>query len=243
MSGQTGQKAPYYQDEESGITLYCGDCLDVLRSIETGSAAAFITDPPYGIDYQSARRTDKSAWKDKIANDGKPFIWWLHDAGRIVRDGGSLTCFCRWDVQETFRVAIDAAGFDVRSQVIWDRLSHGMGDLNASFAPQHDVIWFATKGRGFAFTGKRPKSVIQSMRLSGDALSHPNEKPVDLMAQLISAVCQPGDLVIDCFIGSGTTIVAAKQLGCRAIGIEVNEAYLAIAAQRLRQGVLFGASA
>lgn len=168
-----------------------GDCLEILRQIPAGSVDAVVTDPPYGIDYQSARRTDPTKRLKKIANDGQPFVWWLLDAFRITKPDGALICFCRWDVQEAFRQAIEWAGYTVKSQVIWDREVHGLGDLNAAYAPQHDVIWFATKGK-FAFPSGRPMSVLRSQRLSGDQLTHPNEKPVDLMAQICRQVTPPG---------------------------------------------------
>ena len=102
-----------------------GDCLDVMRDLPAGSVDAVITDPPYGIDYQSAWRTDKADWLDKISNDEKPFIWWVYDAARILKVGGAMLVFCRWDVQEPFRMAMELAGLDIRSQVIWDRQVDG----------------------------------------------------------------------------------------------------------------------
>jgi len=203
-----------------------------MRGIPDNSVDAVITDPPYGIDYQSARRSDKSKWKPKIANDKHPFIWWLHDAYRLTKEGGILLCFCRWDVQEAFKLAIEWAGFTLKSQVIWDRGNHGMGDLKASFAPQHDVIWFAVKGV-FRFPDKRPRSIIKSMRLSGEQLLHPNEKPIDLMEQLIRATTKKGDTVLDPFLGSGTTAIAALNTGRLFVGIEKEEKYCNIARQRI----------
>lgn len=221
---------PYYEAE--GVVLYHGDCLAILPELEAGSVDAVITDPPYGIDYQSAWRTDKTKRLAKIANDGQPFVWWLPEAFRVLRDGGCLVCFCRWDVQEAFRLAIEWAGFDIKSQVIWDRGAHGMGDLEASFAPQHDVIWFAVKGK-FAFPGKRPPSVIPTMRLGGEALLHPNQKPVELMAYLIRSVTPPGGLVVEPFAGSGSTLVAAVRDGYRVVGYELDEAHFKTALGRL----------
>lgn len=107
-----------------------------------------------------------------------------------------------------------------------------MGDLKSSFAPMHDTIWFATKGK-FQFPGKRPKSVIRSQRVAGDKLTHPNEKPVDLMEQLISAITSPGGIVLDPFAGSGTALVAAKKLGFQYVGIEREKEYCEIAEKRL----------
>jgi site-specific DNA-methyltransferase (adenine-specific) len=223
---------PYY--EHAGITIYHGDCLEIIRGV--GEVSAVITDPPYGMDYQSSRRIDKSERLPKIANDLKPFIWWLYDAYRITRTGGSLICFSDWKNAETFRMAIDTAGYQLRSQVIWNREAHGMGDLSGTFAPQHDVVWFGVSGE-FKFPSFRPKSVISALRLPGEQLLHPNEKPVNAMEGLIEPVTIQGDIVLDPFMGSGTTLVAAKNLGRKAIGIEIEERYCEIAAKRLSQEV------
>lgn len=226
---------PYY--EQSGVTIYHGDCMDVLRGFPMESVDAVIADPPYGIDYQSAWRTDKANWKPKIYNDKAPFIWWMWDAFRVTADGGSVLCFCRWDTQEVFRLALDAAGYSVKSQVIWDRGSHGMGDLKASYAPQHDAIWFGVKG-SYDFHGGRPASVVRAQRLSGEQLLHPNEKPVELMAQLVGTVADSSQTVLDPMMGVGSTLVGAKLRGRKAIGIEIDEANCEIAANRLRQDAL-----
>lgn len=123
-------------------------------------------------------------------------------------------------------------GLAVKSQVIWDRGNHGMGDLEAAFAPQHDVIWFATKG-AFVFPGVRPCSVLRAIRVAADKLVHPNEKPVSLMRQLVMAVTTTGATVLDPFMGSGTTGVACMQTGRNFIGIEIDPGYFAIAKRRI----------
>lgn len=212
--------------------ILLGDCLERLKELPDDSVDSVVTDPPYGIDFQSAWRTDKSKWKPKIANDKKPFIWFLLEAFRVTKAGGGLLVFCRWDVQEIFRQCIELASFEVKSQVIWDREVHGMGDLKGSFGPQHDVIWFATKGK-FVFPGSRPKSVIRSARVGADKLVHPNEKPVELMEQLISAITPPGGTVLDPFMGSGSTGVAAMRLGFKFIGCEMSPEYVEIAERRI----------
>lgn len=214
--------------------LYLGDCLEVMKQLPDGSVDAVITDPPYGVDYQSAWRSDKAQWKPKIANDTKPFIWWLHDAYKMTVMGGALLSFCRWDVQEAFKQAIGWAGFTIKSQIIWDREVHGMGDLKGQFAPQHDVVWFASKGR-CELRGTRPKSVIRSKRISAEVLTHPNEKPVDLMGDLIVKVTDTGRTVLDPMMGSGTTGVACANLGRKFIGIEIEPKYFDIACKRIEQ--------
>lgn len=221
---------PDYEIE--GVSLYLGDCLEILPKLPEGGVSAVLADPPYGIDYQSAWRTDKSQWKPKIANDKRPFIWWLHSAYRVTVDPGCLICFCRWDVQECFRSAVEASGYTVSSQVIWDRYSHGMGDLSGSFAPQHDVLWFGVKGK-FKFHEARPHSVITIKRLSAEALMHPNQKPYALMECLVRPLCPKGQTVLDPFMGSGTTGVACIKTGRKFIGIEKEEKYFDIAVKRI----------
>ena len=211
-----------------------GDCLDVLRTIPAGSVDAVVTDPPYGMAYQSAWRTDKAERFDQIANDDAPFVWWLPEAMRVLKDGGSLACFCRWDSAEAFRQAIGWAGFTIGGQVVWDRMVHGMGDLTGAVAPMHDTIWFARKGR-FEWPGSRLKSVLRHQRLGGEQLVHPNEKPVGLMGEIVAAMTTPGALVVDPFNGSGATGNACQAHGRRFIGIEIDEGYANIARRRIAE--------
>lgn len=214
------------------IEILQGDCMRLLPTIPDESVHAVITDPPYGIDFQSCRRS-RAERLEKIANDERPFVWWLYEAYRVVKAGGCILCFCRWDVQESFKTAMEWAGFDVRSQVVWDRELHGMGDLKGSFSPQHDIIWFATKGK-FEFPRRRPSSVVRVMRVPANVMMHPNEKPVDLMGYLINQVTDPGETVLDPFAGSGATLVAAVRNNRNAIGIELDPKYADITRRRVQ---------
>ncbi|MFO0863555.1 MAG: DNA methyltransferase [Gemmataceae bacterium] len=206
---------PDWQTDDGRTRLYRGDCLEVLPKIR--GAAAVITDPPYGINY-------KSKQFDRIANDRLPFIWFLHPAFHAAAENSCLLCFCRWDVQEAFKEAIKWAAWSLKSQIIWDRGVHGAGDTKGCPAPQHDVIWFATKGR-FEFHGNRPKSVVMSMKLNSRKLTHPNEKPIELMKQLVESYCPPGQMVVDPFLGSASTADACIQTGRPFAGIELDDHY------------------
>ncbi len=209
------------------------DCADALRLMPDRSVQCVVADPPYGIDFQS--KFGKTRRFDRLANDKRPYIWWLGEAGRVLQPGGALVCFCVQQVQEDFRRAIELAGLRVRSQVIWDREWHGVGDTAAMFAPQHDVIWFATQGRGFAFRNRRPKSVLRFKRLAPGRLEHPTQKPVELLSHLIECTSDPEGLVLDPCAGSGSTGVAAVQLGRRFVGMELADEYTAVARRRLRE--------
>ncbi|MBI5549322.1 MAG: hypothetical protein HY901_36010 [Deltaproteobacteria bacterium] len=214
-------------NSSSRWTVAQGDCLKLLKTIPDSAVSAVVTDPPYGISYRSKTF-------GRIANDGSPFVWWLYDAARILRDGGALVCFCRWDVQETWRLAIGWAGLRVRSQVVWDKTTHAAGDCQAQFGPKHEVMWFATKGR-FRFPAKRPVSVLRVAKVPHRRTVHPTEKPIELLEQLLGAVVPAGGLVVDPFVGSGSTGVAALRRGLRFIGMELETRYVEAARGRMAE--------
>jgi len=212
--------------------IHQGDCLEFMKQLPDNCIDLIIADPPYGIDYQSAWRTDKTEWKPKIANDSKPFVSWIYDAHRVLKDGGRMICFYRWDVQQEFLSEIKTMGLNVKSQIVWDKISHGMGDLRGEFAPQHESIIYATKGR-YEFQTKRPTTIIQCMRVTPDKLLHPNEKSTVLIKKLIKTLSVKSDIIFDPFMGSGTTAVAAYQIGRRWFGCEISEEYCKIANKRI----------
>lgn len=193
------------------------------------SVNAIITDPPYGINYVSQTGA-------RIKNDKASFIWFLYDAFRVLKSGGTLLCFTRWDVEQTFIDAIELAGFRVKSEVIWDKVYHGMGDTKAAFAPAHENIVFAIKGK-YSFPGGRPKDLVTFSKLGSAQMIHPTEKPVGLIANLITAVTKPDDLILDPFAGSGSTLVAAKKSGRRFIGVELDDEYYEKARRRIEEVV------
>lgn len=214
-------------------TIYCMDCLDGMREMEDNSVDVVLADPPYGIDYQSARRTDKALWKPKIRNDTEPFTEWIPDAYRVLREGGRLLCFYRWDVQTEFVTPLEQAGFSLRSQIVWDKITHGMGDLCGEFAPQHELIMYATKGK-YEFKGARPKTVIRQQRVSPESLTHPNEKPAGLIIKLLNSITIKGETVLIPFVGSGVDAEVCTRMERPFIGFELDPHYVDIANKRVK---------
>ena len=208
---------PYFQDE--AVTIYHADCRDILPLLEPVDLV--VTDPPYGIDYQSAWRTDWNR-KAKIQGD-KAFPLWLFET---LRPSSGMFVFCRWD---------NLSGLpSPKSFIVWDKGNHSMGDLEHEYGRQWEGIAFYP-GLHHRFR-YRPKDIILAARIGPEALTHPNEKPVSLMRALIEA--NDGDVILDPFMGSGTALRAAKDLGRKAIGIEIEEKYCEIAAKRMSQLVL-----
>ena len=208
------------------------DCLQGMKEIPDNSVDLVLADPPYGIDFQSNRIKEPKRRRPKIANDRAPFVWWLYDAARVLKDTGALVCFARWDVQELFRACIGAAGLTVQNVCVWSKGGGGLGNLKAAFIPDHEVFLFATKP-GFNFPAKRPASVLSVAKVPSNKLTHPNEKPVALMCELIESLTRPSGTVLDPFIGSGTTAVACIRTGRNFLGFELDEDYHRLALARV----------
>ena len=205
---------PYYQDES--VTIYNADCRDVLPTLD--NVDLVLTDPPYGINYKSNRRVD---WmqKDRIAGD-EEFPLWLFD---LLKPRNAMFVWCRWDVLPQLPTP--------KSFIVWDKGVHSMGDLEHEYGRQWEACAFYPYA-GHKFT-TRPVDIIRTPRVPPQQLQHPTEKPVAAITPLL--VANEGETVLDPFMGSGTTLRAAKDLGRKAIGIELEERYCEIAAKRMSQ--------
>lgn len=226
---------PYYQDDFA--TIFHGDCRE-LWPVWDLAGAVMVTDPPYGMDYRSGWARDL-IWNDIYteARDGSI----AGDLGPQLRD----EVLARWDARPALvfgRYGIDPPR-NTRIVLVWDKgMSAGMGDLSTAWRPNWELVFVL----GVGFVGRRDSGVISGHhnipRVSMGRV-HPHMKPIGLMRDLI-AKCPPLADVVDPFMGSGTTLRAAKDLGRRSIGVELEERYCEIAARRLAQEVLdFGASA
>ena len=213
---------PYYQDATT--TIYHGDCREVTEWL---SADVLVTDPPYGMRFASGWGGHQGeCW---VAGDDDTTT---RDAAVSMWGDRPALIFGRWSV---------APPTGTRAQLTWDKGEHvGMGDLSLPWKPNTEEIYVL--GRGFT-SPRRDPSVLKFNAVAGTVRTtavgrwHPTEKPVNLMSHLLTR-CPQGWSVADPFMGSGTTLVAAKSLGRRAIGIEVDERYCEIAAKRLAQEVL-----
>jgi site-specific DNA-methyltransferase (adenine-specific) len=143
-----------------------------------------------------------------------------------------LACFCSPSTQEVFSTAIAAAGWRLRSHVVWNRLIRGVGDTTATFAPMHDVVWFATKGR-YRFPGPRLASVLGFRKVDAREKPHPTPKPPELLRSLVESLTRDGGLVLDPTCGAGSTGVGALLAGRRFIGIEIDPKHAATARRML----------
>lgn len=214
------------------VNLYKGDCLEVLKTLPDNSVDLLLTDPPYGIDFQSRWHNDKSKRKPKISNDRSPATDFISLIKSKITKTGGILCFTRWDVQQIFIDEFIRNDLKPKNVLIWDKKSHGMGNLKKEFGGRYEsIIWIPNDD--FKFKNGRPQDLISVSKVPPCKLIHPNEKPVKLLEFLIKKTTSQNATVLDCFMGSGTTGVACINTNRNFIGIELDEKYYKIAEERI----------
>ncbi len=219
---------PYY--EHGGIVIYHGDCREVLPIID--AADAVVTDPPYVFGIQST--TGKTGWGD-IMNSAIFYETWLRQARRICRDlTGSCWVFNSWRSFPILARASFNIEWNIESLAVWDKEWIGPGGTRG-LRPSYELValycaaGFSVKNRGLADVFRH-----KWMATLGST-GHRAEKPLGLLSKIIRESGAAD--VLDPFMGSGTTLAAARSLGLPAIGIEIEERYCEMAAKRLEQEV------
>jgi site-specific DNA-methyltransferase (adenine-specific) len=220
---------PYFDEE--GITIYHADCRDVLAE-HLIPADALVTDPPYGMGDKINRSTragqgnlhsgvkERRNWGEQIYGDDEPFdpSPWL-GFPKVILFGA---------VHYSPRLPMS------RAWIVWDKRAGTTSDDGADC----DFAWTNLAGPARLYR-QLWRGVCRVGNENGEALYHPHQKPIGLMKWVLSQCkLDAGATVLDPYAGSGSTLVAAKSMGLRAIGIEVNEQYCEIAAKRMAQKVL-----
>ena len=214
---------PYF--EADGITLYHGDCLEVTEWL---AADVLVTDPPYGIAWPAGRLSSNpslrmSADVQSIAGDESTAI---RDEALAIWGANPSVVFASWR---------NPVGGGATHRLIWHKKGRYPGVSPHPFYPVDEEIYLT----GAGWVGPPTPSVIatsEQRSAEPGRVGHPTPKPVGLMEQLISK-CPPG-VIADPFAGSGATLLAARNLGRLAIGVELEERYCEIIANRLAQQVL-----
>ena len=239
---------PYY--EHGGITIYHGDCRELLPSLK---ADAVVTDPPYGD--TSLEWDERSvSWIGSVA---APQVWcfgsfrfWMVAADQFVSDGWTYAQEVVWEKQNGSSFHADRFRRVHELAVHWYRGKWGdiyrevptTNDARGRTVRRKERPPHTGKIEDSTYTsvdgGPRLMRSVQRVRSCHGSAVHPTQKPVGIILPLIQFSVPELGTVLDPFMGSGTTLRAAKDLGRKAIGIEIEERYCEIAAKRLGQEVL-----
>jgi site-specific DNA-methyltransferase (adenine-specific) len=201
---------PYYQDDL--VTIYCGDSLLVVPELDLTDVALLLTDPPYGMSYKPLRGSDGSKlWREPVEGDAVPFdpSPWL-EYPRVVLFGAN------W-----YAHRLPPSG----GWIVWDKTPKGVKDgFHASHA---ELAWTNCCGSVRKF----------SLQWGGEAHNHeprlhPTQKPVGLMRWIVEQWTEPGDLVLDPYMGSGPVAQACAETGRRYVGVEIQQGFCQKAAAR-----------
>lgn len=214
--------APYYQDEL--VTLYHGDCREITEWL---TADVLVTDPPYGTQFSKDNPKGGYGRRQNAGLGPEGFV--------IANDGDTQTrdeALGMWGARGPMLVfgsprLPDPPG-EWADRLVWDKKRPGMN--GGPWRYRHESIYVTA---GFVRTSDAAVSILTAFPEQSD---HIHGKPLGLMVEMVGAA--PAGVVADPFAGSGTTLVAAKRLGRRCIGVEIDERYCEITARRLDQGVL-----
>jgi DNA modification methylase len=251
---------PYY--EADGIAIYHGDCREIIRGLNPGSVSLVVTSPPYnqmtpcqkkpsGMWATSMGAGFLRAWRERGYSDNMPeadYTAWQTSLFGEIRSVCSDDASLFYNHQLRWR---DGAcshpvkwftpdGWNFRQEIIWNRGGGMMFNARMFVRFDERILWFVRSEKwkwnqsavGFGTIW----NIAREQQQQGK--EHPVAFPLELPARCIAAASDPGDIVLDPFMGSGTTLVAAKNLGRRAVGIDADEHWCEVAARRLGQGVL-----
>jgi DNA modification methylase len=200
-----------------------GDCVEVMKGLPAGSVDLILTDPPYLVKYQdrsgrSVRNDDNTAWLEPA----------FAQMGRVLKDGGACLSFYAWNKIEFFMAAWRKAGLRPVGHIVFPKTYASAARFTEY---RHEQAYLLVKGN--AAPPARPPPDVIPWVYTGNRL-HPTQKPVAIFNPIIEAFTRPGDTVLDPFCGSGSSLVAARDLGRHFIGIELDETHHGTAYWRLK---------
>lgn len=243
---------PYYADDY--VTLYHGNALAVLADLATASVGGIITDPPYSSGgmfrgdrtnkMAAAKYADREDLPDFAGDnrDQRAFLqWcglWMAESLRVCEAGSPFFSFIDWRQLPTLTDAVQIGGWNWQGIFVWDKVD-GRPQKNR---PRQSLEFIVYAVAGQVRAGDEDhvvylSPIIRAKAPSAEERQHVTQKPVDVV-QYLMPLMRPETTILDPFVGSGTTLVAAKNLGRKAIGIESVEQHCETAAERLSQNVL-----
>jgi len=218
----------------SEVTLYHGDCLDILPTLEAGSVDAVITDPPYGIKdkpFTGGLRAGKRTGGDNVWHPASSWDEFIDSrwGEATCRASNLVAWFGHWRKREDVQAIMQ---HPLRAEIVWAKNCHAGPPCPVAMRDERIWLFSASGIKGNTFeTSVWDSAIIPTWAHK----EHKNEKPVVLMKRLILFLTDEGATVLDPFMGSGTTGVACVQTGRNFIGIEIDKGYFDIAQRRIEE--------
>jgi DNA modification methylase len=212
--------------------LLCGDSTDsdqVAKLMNGENADMVFTDPPYGVSYQSNMRT-KSEKFDVLENDNVFITEWINNLPLFSK--GFVFIWTSWKVLKQWIEFCEPIG-ELSNMIIWDKGGGGIGDLKKTFLTDFEVA--LVYHRGAEIKGKRLGSVWSVGKDATSTYLHPTQKPIELSAIAIENITNKNELILDLFLGSGSTMVASHQLKRKCYGMELDPKYCQVIVDRMRK--------
>ncbi|HMV46535.1 MAG TPA: site-specific DNA-methyltransferase [Blastocatellia bacterium] len=216
---------PYYQDKL--VTIYHGDCAELLPAMP--DVDLIVADVPYSFGLNST--DDGASWGD-LMNAAQVYAGWLRQFRRLTATkNGAAWVFNSWRSFPVLARGANDARWPITSLMVWDKGRMGAGPLRG-LRPRYELCALLMHD-GFKIQNRKLTDIWLQPLPYRKPTGHKSEKPVGLIEKII---CESGSRsVLDPFLGSGTTAVAAKQLGVKCIGIEIEERWCEVAAKRAEQ--------
>lgn len=225
----------------SAFCLYNGDCLEIMKQIPDGSVDMVVTDPPYKMNHSTGGRTSigfEDRWRGNIKagntemgfNTKISFSQWLPDVYRVLKPKGHCYVFC--NDKNLLQLLIDSknVGLKESNVLVWVKNN---ACPNRYYMKNCEFIAFMYKGNAKPIKNMGDKAAVACNNIIGKKKKHPTEKPVDLLERFIVNSSCEGDIILDPFMGAGSSGVACVNTRRRFIGIELETKYFKIASERI----------
>ena len=212
--------------------VMCGDSTssdDVAKLMNGEKADMVFTDPPYGVSYQSNMRTKTDKF-DVLENDDTFITEWINNIP--LYSNGFVFVWTSWKVLKQWIEFCEGIG-DLSNMMVWNKGGGGIGDLKKTFLTDYEVA--LVYHRGAEIIGKRLGSVWSVGKDSASSYLHPTQKPVELAVMAIENILQKNKIVLDLFLGSGSTLIAAEKIKRKCYGMELDEKYCDVIINRWEQ--------
>jgi site-specific DNA-methyltransferase (adenine-specific) len=241
---------------EPGAMVYLADCVDLMKVMPAASVDLIFADPPYrlsngGVTVRNGSRSpvDKGAWDRSMGfqADHRFNVGWLREARRILKPDATIWVTGTHHIIFSLGFALQSMSFKLINQITWFKPDPPPNTMHTAFTHAHETLLWASKSKGARHTfnydlinSRDPTSQVSSVwrippvpmkeKLHG---RHPTQKPLRLVRRALLAATAEGDFVFDPFCGSGTTGVAAKELGRFFVGVETEREYAELAGRRI----------